>query len=130
MRNIKSEEIKDFIKLIKKSDIASIIPNKGYLFFPIEEAEIEVETEYNIILLEEPVAKTGRNLLLKSGILIKSFEDISIAYVTMDYPYEFSVAKFFNMLPNPVTKSESIKFLSELNAKLIREEYVLTEFAI
>ena len=96
MRELKKEEMKDIIDVILSTSLKNVKPGKAELFFPLEEAALETETEHGMILLEK-TDRVGRNTMIKPGVLIKQHGRVSLAYVSMTYVLDFNLPSFFRI---------------------------------
>jgi len=138
MIKIEENQIEEFYELISKSDLMSINTSKSTLFFPIGLESIQTTESEPVMLLEEKdrVGMSGSKRFVRTGLVVMPYvnengDDVTkleIGYITTEYAVPFIIKDHYRYLRKSSLKQKDVGKLQNLEAYLVRNEYVLGTF--
>ena len=138
MIKIEEKQIEAYYNLIYKSDLMNINTTKSTLFFPIGLEDVQTDDSQPVLLLEEKdrVAVTGSKRFLRTGLVIMPYIDgegnehvkLELAYVTTEWAVPFIIKDHYRYLRTVKLRKKEVNKLQELEAYLLRNDYILGTF--
>jgi len=138
MIKIEEKQIEAYYNLIYKSDLMNINTTKSTLFFPIGLEDVQTDDSQPVLLLEEKdrVAVTGSKRFLRTGLVIMPYTDgegnehvkLELAYVTTEWAVPFIIKDHYRYLRTVKLRKKEVNKLQELEAYLLRNDYILGTF--
>ena len=122
---IKRENIKKTIKLLKKIPYNPTDKNKSFLFFPLEPKTVETDA----FVLDVKTSK-GSASCLKAGLVIEKVEEsttIRLGYAQTEYATKFDLEDYLDLQDHSFSKKD-LDDVCIFDCFILRNEYLIGLF--